>query len=286
MPRKTHASKSSSGSSSGREAGTSRVATRAATGRVATGRAATGRAATGRVATQAATGRAATGRAATGRVATQAATGRAATGRAATGRAATQAATGRVATQAATGRAATGRAATGRVATQAARSQSPSTPRSQSPSTPRSQSTRAAFAAAVAAKDTNRFHNLTTDLQIAIMKMARKKEKVKLSKYDIYKKIFRNPQVFIDWLDELKIPGAVDSEKRVRNPLREGSRIYINKAKGLYPILYNLCFQVLQGNYVYDGVPRPVKIFYKKPQLKFYNKPPDSPSDKDSPPLL
>ena len=237
MPRKTHASKSSSGSSSGREAGTSRVATRAAT-----------------------------------QAATRAAT-RAATGRAATGRAATQAATGRVATQAATGR-----AATGRVATQAARSQSPSTPRSPS--------TRAAFAAAVAAKDTNRFHNLTTDLQIAIMKMARKKEKVKLSKYDIYKKIYRNPQVFIDWLDELKRPGAVDSEKRVRNPLREGSRIYINKAKGLYPILYNLCFQVLQGNYVYDGVPRPVKIFYKKPQLKFYNKPPDSPSDKDSPPLL
>ena len=232
MPRKTHASKSSSGSSSGREAGTSRAATRAAT-----------------------------------QAATRAAT-RAATGRAATGRVATQAATGRVATQ----------AATGRVATQAARSQSPSTPRSQS--------TRAAFAAAVAAKDTNRFHNLTTDLQIAIMKMARKKEKVKLSKYDIYKKIYRNPQVFIDWLDELKIPGAVDSEKRVRNPLREGSRIYINKAKGLYPILYNLCFQVLQGNYVYDGVPRPVKIFYKKPQLKFYNKPPDSPSDKDSPPLL
>ena len=223
MPRKTHASKSSSGSSSGREAGTSRVATRAAT-----------------------------------QAATRAAT-RAATGRAATGRAATQAATGRVATQAA---------------------------RSQSPSTPRSPSTRAAFAAAVAAKDTNRFHNLTTDLQIAIMKMARKKEKVKLSKYDIYKKIYRNPQVFIDWLDELKRPGAVDSEKRVRNPLREGSRIYINKAKGLYPILYNLCFQVLQGNYVYDGVPRPVKIFYKKPQLKFYNKPPDSPSDKDSPPLL
>ena len=253
MPRKTHASKSSSGSSSGREAGTSRVATRAATGRAATGRAATGRVATGR--------------AATGRVATQAATGRAAT-QAATGRAAT----GRVATQAATGR-----VATGRVATQAARSQSPSTPRSPS--------TRAAFAAAVAAKDTNRFHNLTTDLQIAIMKMARKKDKVKLSKYDIYKKIFRNPQLFIDWLDELKRDG-VDNKKRVRNPLHEGGLIYTDKAKGLYPILYNLCFQVLQGNYVYDGVPRPVKIFYKKPQLKFYNKPPDSPPDKDSPPLL
>ena len=253
MPRKTlktRTSKSSSGSSSGKEAGTSRVATRAATRAAAIGRAPS---------PIAATGMAATGRAATG----MAATGRAATGRAATGRAAT-------------GRAATGRAAT-------ASSPSALSPRALSPS---AAAARAAFAAAVAAKDTNRFHNLPTDLQIAIMKMARKKEKVKLSKYDIYKKIFRNPQVFIDWLDELKRPGAVDSEKRVRNPLREGSRIYINKAKGLYPILYNLCFQVLQGNYVYEGVPRPVKIFYKKPQLKFYNKPPDSPSDKDSPPLL
>ena len=255
MPRKTRTSKSSSGSSSGKEAGTSRAATRAAAiGRAPSPIAATGRAATGR----AATGRAATGRAATGR----AATGRAAIGRAATGRAAT----------ASSPRALSPRALS---------------PRALSPSalSPSAAAARAAFAAAVAAKDTNRFHNLTTDLQIAIMKMARKKEKVKLSKYDIYKKIYRNPQLYIDWLDELKRDG-VDNKKRVRNPLHEGGLIYTDKGGGLYPILYKLCFQVLQGGYDFAGVPRPVKIFYKKPQLKFFNKPPDSPSDKDSPPLL
>jgi len=218
---------------------------------------------TSRAATRAATRAAAIGRAPS----PIAATGRAATGRAATGRAAT-------------GRAATGRAATGRAATA-------SSPRALSPRalSPSAAAARAAFAAAVAAKDTNRFHNLTTDLQIAIMKMARKKEKVKLSKYDIYKKIYREPQVYIDWLDELKRDG-VDNKKRVRNPLHEGGLIYTDKGGGLYPILYKLCFQVLQGGYDFAGVPRPVKIFYKKPQLKFFNKPPDSPPDKDSPPLL
>ena len=160
---------------------------------------------------------------------------------------------GRAAGTAASPRVATGRAATGRAAT-----------------------SRAAFAAAVAAKDTNRFHNLPEDLQITIMKMARKKKQVKLSKYAIYKKIYRNPQVFIDWLDELKRNG-VDNKKRVRNPLHEGGLIYTDKEKGLYPILYKLCFQVFQGGYDLTGVPRPVKIFYKKPQLKFFNKPPDSP---------
>ena len=223
---------------------------------------------TSRAATRAATRAAAIGRAPS----PIAATGRAATGRAATGRAAT-------------GRAATGRAATGRAAT--ASSPRALSPRALSPSalSPRAAAARAAFAAAVAAKDTNRFHNLTTDLQIAIMKMARKKEKVKLSKYDIYKKIYREPQVYIDWLDELKRDG-VDNKKRVRNPLHEGGLIYTDKGGGLYPILYKLCFQVLQGGYDFAGVPRPVKIFYKKPQLKFFNKPPDSPPDKDSPPLL
>ena len=208
----------------------------------------------------------------TSRAATRAATRAAAIGRAPS----PIAATGR----AATGRAATGRAATGRAATA-------SSPRALSPRalSPSAAAARAAFAAAVAAKDTNRFHNLTTDLQIAIMKMARKKEKVKLSKYDIYKKIYREPQVYIDWLDELKRDG-VDNKKRVRNPLHEGGLIYTDKGGGLYPILYKLCFQVLQGGYDFAGVPRPVKIFYKKPQLKFFNKPPDSPPDKDSPPLL
>ena len=185
-------------------------------------------------------------------------------GRAA-GRAAGTAASPRVAKgRAATGRAASPRAATGRVAT---------SPRA---ATGRAATSRAAFAAAVAAKDTNRFHNLPEDLQITIMKMARKKKQVKLSKYAIYKKIYRNPQVFIDWLDELKRNG-VDNKKRVRNPLHEGGLIYTDKEKGLYPILYKLCFQVFQGGYDLTGVPRPVKIFYKKPQLKFFNKPPDSP---------
>ena len=207
----------------------------------------------------------ATGRAAGTATARAAGTATARAAGTATGRAAGTA-TARAAGTA-TGRAAgtaTGRAATGRAASPGAAT------------SPRTAAARAAFAAAVAEKDTNRLHNLPTDLQIAIMKMARKKDKVKLSKYAIYKKIYRNRQVFIDWLDELKRDG-VDNKKRVRNPLHEGGLIYTDKEKGLYPILYKLCFQVLQGNYNMTGVPRPVKIFYKKPQLKFFNKPPDSP---------
>jgi hypothetical protein len=133
--------------------------------------------------------------------------------------------------------------------------------------------TAAAFSAAVAAKDTNLLHNLPIEIQRDIMKIAKKKPK--LSKYAIYKKIYRNRQLFIDWLDELKRDG-VDDKKRVRNPLREGGLIYTDKG-GLYPILYKLCFQVFQGDYNMTGVPRPVKIFYKKLQLKFFNRPPDSP---------
>jgi hypothetical protein len=106
------------------------------------------------------------------------------------------------------------------------------------------------------------------------MKMAKKMKK-RLSKYAIYKKIYNDRQTFINWLDELKRDG-VDSKMRVRNPLRKGGLIYTNKPNGLYPILYNLCFQVLQGSYVYEGVPRPVKSFYRT-QSKFYNKPLDSP---------
>jgi hypothetical protein len=132
----------------------------------------------------------------------------------------------------------------------------------------------AAFTAAVALKDTNRFHNIPKELQVKIMKMAKKMKK-RLSKYAIYKKIYNDRQTFINWLDELKRDG-VDSKKRVRNPLRKGGLIYTNKPNGLYPILYNLCFQVLQGSYVYEGVPRPAKSFYRT-QSKFYNKPLDSP---------
>lgn len=132
----------------------------------------------------------------------------------------------------------------------------------------------AAFTAAVALKDTNRFHNIPEELQVRIMKMAKKMKK-RLSKYAIYKKIYNDRQTFINWLDELKRDG-VDSKMRVRNPLRKGGLIYTNKPNGLYPILYKLCFQVLQGAYAYEGVPRPVKSFYRT-HSKFYNKPLDSP---------
>ena len=176
---------------------------------------------------------------------------RVATGRAATGRAAT----GRVATgRAATGRAATGRAATGRVAT------------STSPSV------RAAFAAAVAAKDTNRLHNLPIDIQEEIMRLAKLRKKNSRGKYELYKKIYYNRKVFMDWLDEIKRDG-VDDKKRVRNPLREGGLIYTNK-NGLYSKLWHLCIQIFQGDYDIRGVPEPVKRYYKKAQLKFFNKPP------------
>ena len=139
----------------------------------------------------------------------------------------------------------------------------------------------AAFSAAVAAKDTNRLHNIPKELQIAIMKIANKMKK-KPSNYDIYKKIHKTRQVYKDWLEELKRPGAVDSKKRVRNPLRAGGLIYTNKPTGLYPILYHLCFQVLQGDVDYTGIPRPAKSFYRT-HSKFFNKPPDSPPS--SPPL-
>lgn len=182
---------------------------------------------------------------------------------------------------AAAARATSPRAASPRAAT-AARAASPmaaTTTRAQRAATARAtarataKATAAAFSAAVAAKDTNRLHNLPIEIQRNIMKIAKKKPK--LSKYAIYKKIYRNRQLFIDWLDELKRDG-VDDKKRVRNPLREGGLIYTDKG-GLYPILYKLCFQVFQGDYNMTGVPRPVKIFYKKLQLKFFNRPPDSP---------
>lgn len=176
---------------------------------------------------------------------------RVATGRAATGRAAT----GRVATgRAATGRAATGRAATGRVATA---------------TSPRA---RAAFSAAVAAKDTNRLHNLPIDIQEEIMRLAKLRKKNSRGKYELYKKIYYNRKVFMDWLDEIKRDG-VDDKKRVRNPLREGGLIYTNK-NGLYSKLWHLCIQIFQGDYDIRGVPEPVKRYYKKAQLKFFNKPP------------
>ena len=201
---------------------------------------AAGTAASSRAAGTAATPRAATGRAASPR----AATGRAASPRAATGRA--------LSPRAATGRALSPRAATGRAATG-----------------------RAAFAAAVAAKDTNRLHNLPIDIQEEIMRLAKLRKKNSRGKYELYKKIYYNRKVFMDWLDEIKRDG-VDDKKRVRNPLREGGLIYTNK-NGLYSKLWHLCIQIFQGDYNIRGVPEPVKRYYKKAQLKFFNKPP-SPS--------
>jgi hypothetical protein len=76
----------------------------------------------------------------------------------------------------------------------------------------------------------------------------------------------------MDWLDEIKRDG-VDDKNRVRNPLREGSMIYTDK-NGLYSKLWHLCMQIFQGSYDRRGVPEPVKRYYKKAQLKFFNKPP------------
>ena len=187
------------------------------------------------------------------------AAGTAATPRVATGRAASpRAATGRaLSPRAATGRATSPRAATGRAAS----------PRALSPT-----AARAAFSAAVAAKDTNRLHNLPIDIQEEIMRLAKLRKKNSRGKYELYKKIYYNRKVFMDWLDEIKRDG-VDDKKRVRNPLREGGLIYTNK-NGLYSKLWHLCIQIFQGDYDIRGVPEPVKRYYKKAQLKFFNKPP------------
>jgi hypothetical protein len=89
-----------------------------------------------------------------------------------------------------------------------------------------------------------------------------------LSKIELYKKIKMEREVYIEWLDEIKKNG-VDSKGRVRNPLREGSLIYTNK-NGLYATLWNICVFTLQGNYNFDGIPRPTKIVYKHPS-KYWN---------------
>ena len=186
-------------------------------------------------------------------------------------RAAGTAATPRVATgRALSPRAATGRALSPRAATGRATSPRAATGRALSPT-----AARAAFAAAVAAKDTNRLHNLPIDIQEEIMRLAKLRKKNSRGKYELYKKIYYNRKVFMDWLDEIKRDG-VDDKKRVRNPLREGGLIYTNK-NGLYSKLWHLCIQIFQGDYNIRGVPEPVKRYYKKAQLKFFNKPPQSP---------
>ena len=138
-----------------------------------------------------------------------------------------------------------------------------------------SPSSATAFAAYVAAKDTNRLHNLPVDLQTYIMKMAKERKKNSRGKYELYKKIYYNRKYYMDWLDEIKRDG-VDSKNRVRNPLRKGTMIYTDK-NGLYSKLWHLCIQIFQGDYDIRGVPVPVKRYYKKAQLKFFNKPPQPP---------
>lgn len=97
-----------------------------------------------------------------------------------------------------------------------------------------------------------------------------KMTKTNMSKYEIYKIIYNDRNVYIEWLDEIKNNG-VDNKKRVRNPLREGSLIYTDK-NGLYSTLWDLCVVILQGNYNFNGIPLPIKRVYQK-QQKFYNKP-------------
>jgi hypothetical protein len=179
----------------------------------------------------------------------------------------------RVATRVAT-RAASPGAATGRAASPSALATSPRSAAA---------SVATAFAAYVAGKDTNRFHNLPEGVQMYIMKLARIKKKNSRGKYELYKKIYYNREVFMKWLDEIKQNG-VDSKNRVRNPLREGGMIYTDK-KGLYVKLWNLCVHIFQGDYNFNNgkIPYPIKIDYK-PQSKFWNKPsPPQPPRPQSP---
>jgi len=183
-------------------------------------------------------------------------------------RAATRATSPRAATRATSPRAAT-RAVSPRAATRA------TSPRAVSPraatrtTSPRAVSPRAAFTAAVAAKDTNRLHNIPEDIQKEIMRMAREKKINSQGKYEIYKKIYNNREVFLEWLEEIKRNG-VDDKKRVRNPLRKGGLIYTNK--GLYSTIVNLCIAIFPADFKWDTIPPRIKIEYKQ-QNKFYNKP-------------
>lgn len=133
----------------------------------------------------------------------------------------------------------------------------------------RATSPRTAFAAATAAKDTNRLHNIPEDIQKEIMRMAREKKINSQGKYEIYKKIYNNREVFLEWLEEIKRNG-VDDKKRVRNPLRKGGLIYTNK--GLYSTILNLCIAIFPADFKWDTIPPRIKIEYKQ-QNKFYNKP-------------
>jgi hypothetical protein len=110
--------------------------------------------------------------------------------------------------------------------------------------------------------------------KLCLCKMATTFPKVtrnrKISKYELYKIIYNESNIYIEWLDEIKKNG-VDSKMRVRNPLHKGTFIHTDK-NGLYSTLWNLCVVILQGSYDFHGIPYPTKIVYKHP-AKFYRKP-------------
>lgn len=91
-----------------------------------------------------------------------------------------------------------------------------------------------------------------------------------LQKKEVYKAVYNNIAIYIVWLDEIERDG-VDSEGRVRNPMREGELIYTNR-NGLYSMLWNACVDVLQGNYNFINIPRPTEVYYDNKMLNYLQK--------------
>jgi hypothetical protein len=81
-----------------------------------------------------------------------------------------------------------------------------------------------------------------------------------IQKKEIYKAVYNNIAVYIEWLNEIKRDG-VDNEGRVRNPMCEGGLIYTNQ-DGLYSVLWNACVAAIQGNYNFTNIPRPTEVYY------------------------
>jgi len=90
------------------------------------------------------------------------------------------------------------------------------------------------------------------------------------TKMEIYKAVYKNRPVYIQWLDEIKRDGA-DNEGRVKNPMIEGGLIYTNNDEK-YSMLWNACVDVLQGNYDFTGIPRPTDIYYNNNMLNYLQK--------------
>ena len=81
-----------------------------------------------------------------------------------------------------------------------------------------------------------------------------------IQKKEIYKTVYDNIAVYIEWLNEIKRDG-VDNEGRVRNPMCEGGLIYTNQ-DGLYSVLWNACVAAIEGNYNFTNIPRPTEVYY------------------------